>query len=586
MPAKTKKPTRAPRSVKSSSKKKATTLSSKTGLFSGRRFWVIAAVLALFGAIVLYRANAATTSPGGQATWQRFPGDPNPRVTGKAYWGAAISGNGDPVRHESPTGKSLSVRRTYWRWDQKTTSMLTTVKNDIAANRLPVVSIKPPGSNVAEWKVIASGKYDNEIDDMFRKLDAAGGPVWFIIHHEPENDNGNPAYWRAMQVKMRQRMKAVGTKNVAFAANVMSWTFDPASRRNGNDWWVDNTWDIYLADPYCDSSKCNNGGLSLTDTNSWKKYEEFVMSKNIPYGAAEWGDRGTDVNAGKDIQKTWDYGFNNKRDIVAWMYFDSDLNSPSGGWTLKGEPLNVFQSILKNDNRVMRIKDIASTTPTTPTDPTDTGGGGTNTGELAIGIITPSAGATVSSVTKVNAGPDTNVESVSFRLDGVWQTTDDSAPFSWDWNTVTAANGEHTVTIRARKVGDPGNVYTEKSIKVTVRNSTTTPTSPSDSQPPSIPANVTAGLRFDWSKTRYVVDLTWSPSTDDIGVSQYQVVRDFTILGNTKTTNFTDGTNLEAGKTYRYSVSAVDGSGKISTPGSVSIKTSCFLIWCSAEVVQ
>lgn len=634
MPAK-KKPTRAVRTTRTA-KKKSSNISTSAKLFSGRRFWIIAAVLVVVGTFALFRANAATTLPGGKATWQRFPGDPNPKVTGKSYWGAAIGGNGDPARHEGPANNSLSVRRTFWgnfADGNVVTKAVNTAKSDIAANRLPFISFKTPG-----WAKVANGSNDNQLDNMLNQLDALEGPVWLVVHHEPEggassngiDDPAGAVGWRDMQKRVRTRMNALKASgkpmdNIAFMPVLMSWTWDSRSNRNPADWWVDGIWDAYIVDSYSEKA-----GLKHSDVTGWKNFVPWVEQKGLPFGTAEWGlttaDNGRswvvqsetiykddrlangDVDSSRycaavhngdptllknttaaqeqtaydNMNEFWNWGRNNNKDMIVATYFDSCLNSPKGPWRMAKRQLEAFQNILKSDPKVMRINDVTGITPTDPVDPGDTGGG-TNTGALSIDITAPKTGDTVSAVKKVTAGPDTNVQEVSFRLDGKWQTTDTSAPFEWDWNTATSNNGEHTITIRARKVGDPGTVYTEKSIKVTVRNVTSTP-APTDLLKPSKPTNVKASLRFDATKFRYVVDTTWSPSTDDVsGVKQYQVVRDFTILGNSPTTNYTDSTALEAGKTYRYSVSAIDGTGKISDPATISIKTSCAFIFCSIQ---
>ena len=71
---------------------------------------IIVAVLIIVGTVLLVAGHAATPAPSpNNNAAQRFPGDPNPRISGKRYWGAGINGNGDPIRHEGPTGKSLSV---------------------------------------------------------------------------------------------------------------------------------------------------------------------------------------------------------------------------------------------------------------------------------------------------------------------------------------------------------------------------------------------------------------------------------------------------------------------------------------------
>ncbi|MEX0686975.1 MAG: hypothetical protein WD267_06430 [Balneolales bacterium] len=116
-----------------------------------------------------------------------YPGQPAP---GKVFWGAAINGNGDPVvRHENPSGETMALRRTFWRWDQRVSNMITTASDDIENGRLPWVSVKPPSEGDHRWQRIANGEFDDELDAMLLALDALGGPVWFTMHHEPENDN-------------------------------------------------------------------------------------------------------------------------------------------------------------------------------------------------------------------------------------------------------------------------------------------------------------------------------------------------------------------------------------------------------------
>ena len=290
---------------------------------------------------------------------RRFPGDPNPKLYNKSYWGSSIGGNGSPARHEDPTGASLSIRRTFWQWSHVTnlnSSMFNTVSSDHSGNRLPFISIKTPG-----WKAVADGTYDAQLDAMFRKLDSYGKPIWFVVHHEPEGGGGNnlpddpggPAEWRRMQQKIRQRMNAVGTKNIAFMPVLMSYTWQTASGRNPNDWWVSGVWDAYCVDHYRDSTS----GDMFTN-GAWETFVAWIEARGLPYCIGEWGNRGTDAQAGQEMRNFWNWTFTNNKDMVGYAYFDSGLNSPSGTWELAGEQLRVFQDILKNDTKVQRINDL------------------------------------------------------------------------------------------------------------------------------------------------------------------------------------------------------------------------------------
>ena len=69
------------------------------------------------------------------------------------------------------------------------------------------------------------------------------------------------------------------------------------------------------------------------------------------------------------------------------------------------------------------------------------------------------------------------------------------------------------------------------------------------------------------------IDLNWSPSTDDeSGISLYRVFRDGTEVGTAVSPGYQDS-GLEAGTTYEYRVSAVNGEGlesELSDPASAT----------------
>ena len=87
-----------------------------------------------------------------------------------------------------------------------------------------------------------------------------------------------------------------------------------------------------------------------------------------------------------------------------------------------------------------------------------------------------------------------------------------------------------------------------------------------ETAPPSAPV-VTAG-----TPTFSSVPLTWTASTDNIGVAGYIVRRDGTPVAFTPATSFVD-TALTPGTTYAYDVTALDTSGNLSTPGTAGATT-------------
>jgi endo-1,4-beta-xylanase len=90
-------------------------------------------------------------------------------------------------------------------------------------------------------------------------------------------------------------------------------------------------------------------------------------------------------------------------------------------------------------------------------------------------------------------------------------------------------------------------------------------TGPGDTQAPSVPANLTAP-----STTSSSISLAWTASTDNVGVTGYQILRAPGASGGTfaqiatSTTNSYVNTGLAASTTFRYQVRAVDAAGNAS----------------------
>ena len=92
---------------------------------------------------------------------------------------------------------------------------------------------------------------------------------------------------------------------------------------------------------------------------------------------------------------------------------------------------------------------------------------------------------------------------------------------------------------------------------------------PPDTTPPSQPTGLTAS-----GASPSQVNLTWQPSTDNVGVTGYRVLRDSVQVGTTTapTTTFAD-TGLTAGTTYTYTVAAVDAAGNVSPVSATATAT-------------
>ena len=83
-----------------------------------------------------------------------------------------------------------------------------------------------------------------------------------------------------------------------------------------------------------------------------------------------------------------------------------------------------------------------------------------------------------------------------------------------------------------------------------------------DTTPPSTPSNLAVT-----GVTASSAALSWSPSTDNVGVSGYRVYRNGTQVGTTTGTTYTD-TGLSASTQYKYTVAAYDAAGNVSSQSS------------------
>lgn len=91
---------------------------------------------------------------------------------------------------------------------------------------------------------------------------------------------------------------------------------------------------------------------------------------------------------------------------------------------------------------------------------------------------------------------------------------------------------------------------------------TTGGTDPGDTTAPSAPTGLAAG-----TATTTTVPLSWTASTDNVGVTGYQVYRGTTLVATVSGTSHTV-TGLTASTAYSFTVRAVDAAGNVSAPSA------------------
>jgi chitodextrinase len=164
----------------------------------------------------------------------------------------------------------------------------------------------------------------------------------------------------------------------------------------------------------------------------------------------------------------------------------------------------------------------------------------------SVSITAPASGASVSGTVNVTASASDNVgvSKVDFLVDGSLAASDSS------WDTTKLTNGTHVIITNAY---DAAGNNSSASVTVNVSNG--------DKTPPSTPAGLTASAGA-YNK----VNLSWTASSDNVGVVGYYIVRGGTTIAQTSGigTTYSD-TTVNASTTYSYQVMAFDAAGNTSS---------------------
>src|SRR5271166_3718688 len=88
-----------------------------------------------------------------------------------------------------------------------------------------------------------------------------------------------------------------------------------------------------------------------------------------------------------------------------------------------------------------------------------------------------------------------------------------------------------------------------------------------DTTPPSVPTNLSAS-----AVSSSQINLTWTASTDNVGVTGYKIYRGGVQVGTSATNSYSD-TGLTASTAYTYTVSAYDPAGNNSAQSASASAT-------------
>jgi chitodextrinase len=190
--------------------------------------------------------------------------------------------------------------------------------------------------------------------------------------------------------------------------------------------------------------------------------------------------------------------------------------------------------------------------------------------------------------TPAGSQPDTQAPTAPGTLNAV-ATGSSSIDLSWSVATDNVGVTGYRIIRNGAQVGTatstsyidlgltPSTTYTYTVIAYDAANNASAASAPAsattnavgggDTQSPGAPAGLSAT-----ATGTSTVDVAWSASTDNVGVTGYRIFRNGNQVGTTSSTSFTDS-GLSAATVYTYSVVAFDAAGNTSAPSGSATAT-------------
>ena len=289
-------------------------------------------------------SSSLLQAPADAALARRFPGDPG---VGKVLYGARVR-DGVSIRGwERKLHHRLGTQRTYYQ-ASRVDAMVARARGNVNRGRLPVLSIKPPGS----WQDIAQGRHNAWVDSMLEKLGRLDGPMCLTVNHEPENDvsgSENTPYWHVAMTEHVHARAASRAPKVNVIQILMQWTFDPNSPRVPAQW-VAPSPALFGLDAY---NYWEPGGRVR-----WIPFAGLVgraqkHAGGRPVVIGEFGVRDDPRRPERGanwIRNAFEYAANH--DVIAMNYFNHRPPGISKPFSLKGRRLRAFKQCLRDPRSV------------------------------------------------------------------------------------------------------------------------------------------------------------------------------------------------------------------------------------------
>jgi hypothetical protein len=156
------------------------------------------------------------------------------------------------------------------------------------------------------------------------------------------------------------------------------------------------------------------------------------------------------------------------------------------------------------------------------------------------------------------------VARVDLYLDGVLYASDSASPYSFSWNTTTAANGSHTLMAKAYDAA--GNEGMSGTVSVSVSNAP-----PADTTPPTVAiASLSQGATVSGTIT------VSASASDNVGVARVDLYLDGVRYASDTTSpySFSWNTTTAANGSHTLMAKAYDAAGNEGISGTVSVSVS------------
>jgi chitodextrinase len=150
------------------------------------------------------------------------------------------------------------------------------------------------------------------------------------------------------------------------------------------------------------------------------------------------------------------------------------------------------------------------------------------------------------------------------EIDLTWDATSDPTVAGYDVYRNGVPIGTSTGPSFSDTGLNPNTSYTytidayDSQGNISAQSASVTASTPADTTPPTVPTGLSGTVGAQQ------IDLSWQPSTDNVGVTGYDVYRDGTKVASTTDTTYADS-NVRQGRTYKYRVDAYDAAGNLSS---------------------